>query len=215
MLRACSPEPTHQDCPRKSISTASEVRLSDMVPRDDHFAGLGIAFNFILGAQRQDTLDESSSSEPFSSSQLVPHTEGSMMPIPEEAESASGTDLYEVPPSPPEVTETVSVFYQVHLIETKSFHGHRVMASARSSQTPMISAARPKSPGKMQARLRNRHANPQRVLEVAESHRAYVPKSEALKDRASQSVDQELLQKNRSKLPRTRPQPQLRHLPQL
>ncbi|KAF5547196.1 hypothetical protein FNAPI_8621 [Fusarium napiforme] len=73
---------------------------------DDHFAGLGIAFNFIIGAQRQDTPDESSSSEPFSSSQFFPDTEGTMMPIPEEAESAPGTDLYEVPPSPPEVTET-------------------------------------------------------------------------------------------------------------
>ncbi|KAF5721094.1 hypothetical protein FMUND_3842 [Fusarium mundagurra] len=74
---------------------------------DDHFAGLGFAFNFILGAQqRQDTPDESSSSEPFSSLQLVPDTVGTMMPIPEEAESASRTDLYEVPPSPPGVTET-------------------------------------------------------------------------------------------------------------
>ncbi|KAF5599771.1 hypothetical protein FPANT_3079 [Fusarium pseudoanthophilum] len=76
---------------------------------DDRFAGLGIAFNFILGAQRQDTPDESSCSEPFSSSQLVPDTEGTMMPIPEEVESASGTDLYEVPPSPPEVTETARI----------------------------------------------------------------------------------------------------------
>ncbi|KAF4438361.1 hypothetical protein FACUT_4972 [Fusarium acutatum] len=74
---------------------------------NDHIAGLGIAFNFILGAQqRQDTPDESSSSERFSSSQLVPDTDGTMMPIPEEAESASRTDLYEVPPSPPGVTET-------------------------------------------------------------------------------------------------------------
>lgn len=213
MLRACSPGPTHQGCPRKNISTASEVWLSDMVPRDDPFAGQGVIFNFILAQQRRDTPEESSSSEPFSSSQLVPDTEGNMMPIPEEAESASRTDLYEVPPSPPGATETVSVFYQVHLIETKSFHRHILMASARLSQTPMISAARPKYLDKTRARLRNRHVSLQRALEVAERHRASLPESEALSGRASQSIARGLLQKNRFKLWRT--QPQLRHLPQL
>ncbi|SCV32494.1 uncharacterized protein FFB14_04040 [Fusarium fujikuroi] len=76
---------------------------------DDHFAGQGLTFNFILAQQRRDTPEESSSSEPFSSSQLVPDTEGTMMPIPEEADSASRTDLYEVPPSPPGATETAHI----------------------------------------------------------------------------------------------------------
>lgn len=76
---------------------------------DDPFAGQGVIFNFILAQQRRDTPEESSSSEPFSSSQLVPDTEGNMMPIPEEAESASRTDLYEVPPSPPGATETAHI----------------------------------------------------------------------------------------------------------
>ncbi|KAF5629232.1 hypothetical protein F52700_7550 [Fusarium sp. NRRL 52700] len=59
--------------------------------------------------QRGDTQDDSSSSEPYSSSQLVPDTEGTMMPIPEEAESAFRTDLYEVPPSPPGAPETAQI----------------------------------------------------------------------------------------------------------
>ncbi|KAF5985276.1 hypothetical protein FBULB1_2989 [Fusarium bulbicola] len=71
---------------------------------DDHFA---VSLNVTFHKPRQDTPDESSSSEPFSSSQLVPYTEGTMMPIREEAESAPGTDLYEVPLSPPRATESV------------------------------------------------------------------------------------------------------------
>ncbi|KAF5546308.1 hypothetical protein FMEXI_5682 [Fusarium mexicanum] len=73
---------------------------------DDHFTSL-MTFNLYLPQQRRETPEESSSSEPFSSSQLVPYTEGIMMPIREEAESASGTDLYEVPLSPPRATESV------------------------------------------------------------------------------------------------------------
>ncbi|KAF5668937.1 hypothetical protein FCIRC_9434, partial [Fusarium circinatum] len=73
---------------------------------DDHFPSF-MTVNLFLPQQRRDTPDESSSSEPFSSSQLVPYTEGTMMPIREEAESAPGTDLYEVPLSPPRATESV------------------------------------------------------------------------------------------------------------
>ncbi|KAG5786673.1 hypothetical protein H9Q69_014249 [Fusarium xylarioides] len=65
---------------------------------DDHFA---VSLNVTFRKPRQDTPDESSSSEPFSSSQLLLDTAETMTPIPEEAESASRTDLYEVPPSPP------------------------------------------------------------------------------------------------------------------
>lgn len=215
MLRACSPEPTHQGRPRKNISNASEVRLSDMVSRDDHFAAFGMSLNLTVHTQRQDTPEESSSSEPFSSSLLVPDTAETMMPIPEEADSACRTDPYEVPKSPPRATETVSTFYQVHPIETKSFHRHRLTASARSSQTPMIATARPKSPDKTRVRLRNRHVSLQKALEVAERHRATVLESESLNGRPSQSIDRRLLQKNRFKLPRTQPQPQPHHLPQL
>ncbi|EWZ51535.1 hypothetical protein FOZG_01587 [Fusarium oxysporum Fo47] len=76
---------------------------------DDHFAAFGMSLNLTVHTQRQDTPEESSSSEPFSSSLLVPDTAETMMPIPEEADSACRTDPYEVPKSPPRATETAQI----------------------------------------------------------------------------------------------------------
>ncbi|KAK2683457.1 hypothetical protein RAB80_001403 [Fusarium oxysporum f. sp. vasinfectum] len=52
---------------------------------DDHFAAFGMSLNLTVHTQRQDTPEESSSSEPFS------------------------TDPYEVPKSPPRATETAQI----------------------------------------------------------------------------------------------------------
>ncbi|KAF4341715.1 hypothetical protein FBEOM_4344 [Fusarium beomiforme] len=83
----------------------SEIQLPDMVPRDDPFAAYGMSFNFTVIAQREGTPDESSSSEPFSSSLLIPDRVGAIMPIPEEPDDTHSTDPYEVPKSQPRVTQ--------------------------------------------------------------------------------------------------------------
>ncbi|KAF4449418.1 hypothetical protein F53441_7280 [Fusarium austroafricanum] len=73
---------------------------------NDPYAAVRMSFDFSVFARRDETPDESSSSEPFPSSLLAPDPVENNVTAPQEMEKTSGADVYDVPNSPTRLDQT-------------------------------------------------------------------------------------------------------------